>query len=321
MLKEFKRIMISPGTLSVLILMIVVIFTIAVVLNFNIHPKTGLDCAKYTSSDELLERITSFQDQIKQYENEDFVPTQTIKDLKVQIRIMEFLIANEISYDYLKNNIAEIEIDFYSADIVDHIFTYGLIMFFCLVVCMLLVSIMTLNLDFTSGTARLLYALKRKRKKVLAEKYFGYITSIGLFTLIFSVIITIIGIQYKSNFSQILIVESQRIYLINSATYVSVFIVSLFLMIMFFSTVVFSISMLIRGVFASAFVNILFLSVYLILTTYSNGWITPFFSEIVSYYHMSINIGLFITLYLAKLILGVLLFIFARKRFLKREIY
>ncbi|MDR0751813.1 MAG: hypothetical protein LBF12_04435 [Christensenellaceae bacterium] len=319
--RELKRIYINKGTLAILILTIVVIFLLATILNYGSYKKTSINYDQYSSIDELTERIEEFNTQIKQYESEEQIYSNIIADLKLQIRITEFLIENKISYEYLSNNIADSSMDLYATDIADHIFTFGFISFFCLLLCLLASSIITINLDFTTGIARLLYALDRERKKILNQKYFAYIASIGIFALIFSVIIAIIGSPYKSNFSQVLIVESSRIYLMNTGTYIFIFLCSQFLMILFFSIVVFSISMLIRGVYGAAFVNIMFLSSYLLLTNFSTSWLSAFFSEIISFNTLTVPIYVFIILYLLRNALAILLFIFARKRFLKRSIY
>jgi ABC-type transport system involved in multi-copper enzyme maturation permease subunit len=186
---------------------------------------------------------------------------------------------------------------------------------------MIVIAGISLNHDFTSGVARLLYALRKKRSKILASKYLGYVSAIGIFAILFTFMIVMVGIPYKIKFSQILVIDVSNVYLVNSNAYIAICIASLISLTIFFSTIIFSISMFMRGIYASVFVNILFIVFYLILAQTSSGWFSSFFVEFMSYYLLSVNFGVFIIIYIIRLILAALFFLLARRRFLKRDIY
>ncbi|MDR0751632.1 MAG: ABC transporter permease subunit [Christensenellaceae bacterium] len=321
MLKELKRIIISKATLAILILLIIAMFVLFGIQGHYGSSSESICFKSYTSFDELRTRITTLEEEIEEIKKEKFDNSDKIEVLRDEIRVSEFLIENKIDYNYLEKNVAETGVKSFSIDVVDYAIFFGYIAVAALVIIMIVISIISLNLDFTTGTARLLYALKKRRSKILDNKYLGYLSATGIFALIFTFIIIMVGIPYKTKFSQILIVDATNVYLINTNAYFAICIISQILLLLFFSTVIFSISMFVRGVYASTFINIIFLAAYLIGGYTATGWFASFFAELMSYHFLSVNFELFIVLYIIRSVLAASFFIIARKRFLTRDIY
>ncbi|MDR0696260.1 MAG: hypothetical protein LBF68_01765 [Christensenellaceae bacterium] len=320
MIKELRRIISSKATLSVIILLILVIFILSCIQFYNSTWQSGLAFKKYTSFDELSDRITTINQEISELKKDNFDYSQRIEDLKDQLRFIEFLIENKIDYTYLDNNIRSATLTIFAADAVDHTIVFSDFAVIGLIIVMLTISVVTLNLDFSTGVARLLYALRKNRSKILTNKYFAYMSLIGILSLLFTFIIFIVGLPYKSNFSQVLIIDATKIYLMNSSTFLAINIVSMYLVLLFISTIVFSISMCFKSVYASVFTSLLFIIGYFVLSYTTTGWFSSFFTEIMSYYLTPFSFGIFFIFYITRYIMSALFFILARKHFLSRDI-
>ncbi|MDR0751107.1 MAG: hypothetical protein LBF12_00745, partial [Christensenellaceae bacterium] len=245
---------------------------------------------------------------------------ETLAIYQKRIMVGKFLLENEIEYDYLSFKVTDNELNFFSSELFDGVTIFGMFASIILIVLMIVFSIMTLNHDSSIGVARLLFALGKTRKQILKEKYSAYITVLGLVSITFIFIISIVVIPFNTTFEKVLIVDAYNVYMIDINLYLAICCFSLLLFVLFFSTIVFAISMSIRGVYSAIFINVLFSAGYLLAMSNSQGIIASFINEIISYNVGSTNLVIYIVLYLVRLLLGVGFFLIARIRFLKRDI-
>jgi hypothetical protein len=301
--------------------LIALLFVLICISAFDATARHAFDYQQYSSFDELASYISESKNTLDLLKKEGRIDSDSIKIYQKKINVGEFLIKNEIEYDYLSHKVTDNELSLNSTELFDAISVFGLFASVILIVLMMVFSIMTLNHDLNVGVARLLFALGKTRKQILKDKYSAYMASLGCVLIVFSFIIMLVVIPYKINFEKVLIVDNSNVYMIDISAYLAICIFSILLLILFFSTVIFSIAMCIRGIYTAIFLNIIFTSGYLLTMTYSNGILASFTNEWHSYNLGSANLGLYIALYLIRLLLAVGFFLISSKIFLKRDIY
>ncbi|MDR3318475.1 MAG: ABC transporter permease subunit [Clostridiales bacterium] len=320
MIRELARLLKSKGILAILLLSLILIFVIAGIYSVNSENKTAYLISEYKALDEIPKHIEAIEQQIDELENKHYDTANEIENLRITIRIYRYLLENEISYEYLVENITSAPVTMFVADKLDYTQIMWATAILLILVVVIILAAVIVNSDFTSGVYRQLYSTGIPRKTIFRQKASAFFCANGAVFIIFSFVIFITGLIYKVNYGTTLIVDAKNIYTIGTAELCALSYLSALVTMLFFSTVIFAVSALIRNIYAAVLANGLFIGVYAVGSSFSSGFAATITSELTSYYAGSAGFGIFVLVYILKIAIAIGLLILSRRIFLRKDL-
>ena len=305
---------------------IIVIIAIVVVVSLGINVLysyrnenylTDYGIQKYTSSDDLQEKIDSLVDRKAEIMLLSNKESESLPYIEKQILIYQYLLNNQIEYGtfMLQEVMGTSNTKDYNSYIGYSIDTTTIVLLaaFCFIVLLLF------NMDFLNGTYRFLYQKKERALIVIDKLKIVLVLSISLILGVMSFMVINGLVMFRdSDPLSLLFVYEDSVYLINEALYTLCSFLSWTILLMTYLFVFVVISLLIRNLFLAFIIDIMYVCMTFVFNTTSLSFLFSdlFRGQIIS---DGSSVGCLMIVWGIKLIVIILLLVVSWKKFLVKD--